>query len=191
MRAGESTQEKGAKIYCFMRSSGNDHTVSWNAAYAVIKRQGSGMFKTSPEHASVMITEAVVKDPGTSPTVASSLVICSAGRHNQPPPPPLETPHLSATAPTTPRATATEPSGVLTLALLAAVLLCGCQAKQSSKPGTAATPLVTSCLGNFQMDELQQMVERCDEAIDQTPDQADLHRDRSLVLTLLGDQAVP
>ena len=39
------------------------------------------------------------------------------------------------------------------------------------------------------MDKLQQMVERCDEAIDQTPDQADLHRDRSLVLTLLGDQA--
>ena len=39
------------------------------------------------------------------------------------------------------------------------------------------------------MDELQQMVERCDEAIEQTPDQADLHRDRALVLTLLGDQA--
>ena len=62
--AVQSTEEKGAKIYCFMRSSGNDHTVSWNAAYAVIKRQGSGMFKTSPEHASVMITEAVDKDPG-------------------------------------------------------------------------------------------------------------------------------
>ena len=42
--AGENTEEKGAKIYCFMRSSGNDHTVSWNAAYAVIKRQGSGVF---------------------------------------------------------------------------------------------------------------------------------------------------
>ena len=66
-QAAESTEEKGAKIYCFMRSSGNDHTVSWNAAYAVIKRQGSGMFKTSPEHASVMITEAVVKDPGNFP----------------------------------------------------------------------------------------------------------------------------
>ena len=65
--AGENTEEKGAKIYCFMRSSGNDHTVSWNAAYAVIKRQGSGVFKTSPEHASVMITEAVVKDPGNFP----------------------------------------------------------------------------------------------------------------------------
>ena len=65
--AVQSTEEKGAKIYCFMRSSGNDHTVSWNAAYAVIKRQGSGMFKTSPEHASVMITEAVVKDPGNFP----------------------------------------------------------------------------------------------------------------------------
>ena len=66
-QAIESTEEKGAKIYCFMRSSGNDHKVSWNAAYAVIKRQGSGMFKTSPEHASVMITEAVVKDPGNFP----------------------------------------------------------------------------------------------------------------------------
>ena len=65
--AVQSTEEKGAKIYCFMRSSGNDHTVSWNAAYAVIKRQGSGMFKTSPEHASVMITESVVKDPGNFP----------------------------------------------------------------------------------------------------------------------------
>ena len=67
VQAAESTEEKGAKIYCFMRSSGNDHTVSWNAAYALIKRQGSGMFKTSPEHASVMITEAVVKDPGNFP----------------------------------------------------------------------------------------------------------------------------
>ena len=65
--AGEVTEVKGAKIYCFMRSSGNDHSVSWNASYAVIKRQGNGMFKTSPEHASVMITEAVVKDPGNFP----------------------------------------------------------------------------------------------------------------------------
>ena len=38
------------------------------------------------------------------------------------------------------------------------------------------------------MDDLQMMVERCDEALEQTPDQADLHRDRALVLTLLGDQ---
>ena len=67
LQAAQATEEKGAKIYCYMRSSGNDHNVSWNAAYAVIKRQGSGMFKTSPEHASVMITEAVVKDPGNFP----------------------------------------------------------------------------------------------------------------------------
>ena len=65
--AGETTEEKGAKIYCFMRASGNNHSVSWNASYAVIKRQGNGMFKTSPEHASVMITEAVVQDPGNFP----------------------------------------------------------------------------------------------------------------------------
>ena len=67
LQAAEAGNEKGAKIYCFMRSSGNDHKVSWYAAYAVIKRQRSGLFKTSPEHASVMITEAVVQDPGNFP----------------------------------------------------------------------------------------------------------------------------
>jgi hypothetical protein len=64
VQAAGAGETKGAKIYCFMRSSGNDHEVSWKAAYAVIKRQRSGVFKTSPEHASVMITEAVVQDPG-------------------------------------------------------------------------------------------------------------------------------
>ncbi|MCB4428038.1 penicillin amidase [Synechococcus sp. MU1643] len=67
LQAAEPTEEKGAKIYCFLRSSGNDHEVSWKAAYAVIKRQRSGLFKTSPEHASVMITEGVVQDPGNFP----------------------------------------------------------------------------------------------------------------------------
>ena len=67
VQAAGAGEVKGAKIYCFMRSSGNDHEVSWNAAYAVIKRQRSGVFKTSPEHASVMITEAVVQDPGNFP----------------------------------------------------------------------------------------------------------------------------
>jgi hypothetical protein len=65
--AGSPEAVKGAKIYCFMRSSNNDHKVSWEAAYALIKRQKSGMFKTSPEHAAVMITEAVVEDPGSYP----------------------------------------------------------------------------------------------------------------------------
>lgn len=67
LQAAEATEEKGAKIYCYMRSSGNDHEVSWNAAYAVIKRQRRGLFKTSPEHASVMIMESVVNDPGNFP----------------------------------------------------------------------------------------------------------------------------
>ena len=65
--AGSRSKDQGAKVYCFMRSSGNNHDVSWKAAYALIKRQGRGLFKTSPEHASVMITEAVVKDPGQFP----------------------------------------------------------------------------------------------------------------------------
>jgi hypothetical protein len=50
-----------------MRSSGNSHDVSWTAAYALIKRQSASLFKTSPEHAAVMITEAVVNNPGSFP----------------------------------------------------------------------------------------------------------------------------
>jgi hypothetical protein len=58
---------KGAQVYCYMRSSGNSHDVSWTAAYALIKRQSASLFKTSPEHAAVMITEAVVNNPGSFP----------------------------------------------------------------------------------------------------------------------------
>ena len=73
--------------------------------------------------------------------------------------------------------------------LLAAVLMAGCQSKQPATPANPPTPLVSSCLGGFRMNDLELIVRRCDEAIDQTPDQADLHRDRALVLSLLGDQA--
>ena len=67
--------------------------------------------------------------------------------------------------------------------------MAGCQSKQPATPANTPTPLVSSCLSGFRMDDLELMVKRCDEAIEQTPDQADLHRDRALVLTLLGDQA--
>ena len=59
----QNTGNKGANIYCFMRSSGNEHEVSWKASYALMKRQTSSIFKTSPQHAAVMIIEAVVGDP--------------------------------------------------------------------------------------------------------------------------------
>ena len=71
--AGTPEAVKGAKIYCYMRSSNNDHEVSWEAADALIKRQKSGMFKTSPQHAAVMITEAVVEDPGSYPNCGQYL----------------------------------------------------------------------------------------------------------------------
>ncbi len=63
----EGAGPRGAQIYCFMRGSGNSHQVSWDAAYAVIKRQSDQLFKTSPEHAAVMITEAVVQYSGSFP----------------------------------------------------------------------------------------------------------------------------
>jgi hypothetical protein len=69
-RAADATATpggKGAQMYCFMRAAGNSHDVSWTAAYALIKRQSASMFKTSPEHAAVMITEAVVQNPGNFP----------------------------------------------------------------------------------------------------------------------------
>jgi len=65
--AGESPGAKGAQVYCFMRANGNDHEVSWSAAYALLKRQSASLFRTSPEHAAVMITEAVVQNPASFP----------------------------------------------------------------------------------------------------------------------------
>lgn len=73
MAVANETGKKGAKIYCFMRSNGNNHEVSWSAAYAVIKRQGGSLFKSSPEHASVMITEAVVEEPNGYPNCGQYL----------------------------------------------------------------------------------------------------------------------
>ena len=67
VEAASGDSKKGAQIYCYMRSNGNDHSVSFKASYAVIKRQSSGVFKTSPEHAAVMITETVVAEPGSYP----------------------------------------------------------------------------------------------------------------------------
>jgi hypothetical protein len=66
-QAASTPGAKGAQVYCFMRASGNDHQVSWDAAYAVIKRQSDRLFKTSPEHAAVMITETVVQNPDAYP----------------------------------------------------------------------------------------------------------------------------
>ena len=58
---------KGAQMYCFMRTNGNPHQVSWDAAYALMKRQSDKSFTTSPEDASVMIAEAVVQNPAKFP----------------------------------------------------------------------------------------------------------------------------
>tara|TARA_Y100001968_G_scaffold230176_1_gene212991 strand:- start:871 stop:1296 length:426 start_codon:yes stop_codon:yes gene_type:complete len=52
----------GADIYCVMRLGGNEHERSWKAAYTNIKKQRSGIFKTSPRQAANMIVEQVVAD---------------------------------------------------------------------------------------------------------------------------------
>ncbi len=52
----------GSDIYCKMRQSGIDHETSWTAAYENIKKQRTGIFKTSPKQAANMIIETVVSD---------------------------------------------------------------------------------------------------------------------------------
>ena len=83
--AESSAGAKGAQTYCFMRNNGNNHEVSWTAAYALIKRQSASLFKTSPEHAAVMITEAVVQNPGTFPDCGKYLgdLYASAAQEQQ------------------------------------------------------------------------------------------------------------
>ena len=71
-QAIDSPGAKAAQVYCFMRSNGNNHEVSWAAAYGVIK-QTTGVFKPPPERAAVMITEAVVDNPSTYPDCARYL----------------------------------------------------------------------------------------------------------------------
>ena len=95
VEAASADSKKGAQVYCYMRKNGNDHAVSFKASYALIKRQSSGVFKTSPEHAAVMITETVVEEPGSYPdcgrylgdlfggkTSGSSSTATSAGKSN-------------------------------------------------------------------------------------------------------------
>ncbi|WP_269614392.1 DUF6554 family protein [Prochlorococcus marinus] len=53
----------GADIYCFMRSGGNTHEPSWQAAYEFIKNKKQGLFKTSPKQAASLIVEEVVQNP--------------------------------------------------------------------------------------------------------------------------------
>jgi len=67
VEAASADSKKGAQVYCYLRSNGNRHAVSFEASYALIKRQSSGVFKTSPKHAAVMITETVVEEPGSYP----------------------------------------------------------------------------------------------------------------------------
>jgi hypothetical protein len=119
-----------------MRSSGNDHSVSWNAAYAVIKRQGGQLFKTSPEHASVMITEAVVQDPGNFPDCGRFLGDLFGGSPTKHPSHPLEqaAPAQQTLSPTgsTTSATATKPTRVAALVLSSLLIgLAGCQTQKA------------------------------------------------------------
>ncbi|TGG85838.1 MAG: penicillin amidase, partial [Aphanocapsa feldmannii 288cV] len=60
--ASLETGRKGASVYCSMRARGNPHEVSWTAAYERMKRQSTGLFKISPKHAAVVLTEAVIED---------------------------------------------------------------------------------------------------------------------------------
>ena len=51
---------QGVDIYCVMRTGGNDHDSSWEAAYQAIKSERGGLFKISPKQAATIIVQQVV-----------------------------------------------------------------------------------------------------------------------------------
>ncbi len=54
---------QAADIYCVMRTGGNDHASSWQAAYISLKNERGGLFKMSPRQAATIIVQQVVGDP--------------------------------------------------------------------------------------------------------------------------------
>ena len=61
--SAQANPVKGADIYCIMRSGGNDHNASWEAAYINVKNEKrEGFFKTSPKQAASVIVEQVIQN---------------------------------------------------------------------------------------------------------------------------------
>ena len=58
----KEANEKATLIYCFMRSQGNSHELSWNEAYEYLKRQRGGNFKLSKKAAVAMIIDGFVNN---------------------------------------------------------------------------------------------------------------------------------
>ncbi len=55
--------EKGAKIYCFMRKKGNTYEASWKAASSYIQRNQGISLKKSNKNVNDLIAESVIEKP--------------------------------------------------------------------------------------------------------------------------------
>ena len=54
---------KAAQTYCYMRSNGNYHDDSWNAAYEIYKRNSKNIYKVNPKEMASEVIEIVVHNP--------------------------------------------------------------------------------------------------------------------------------
>ena len=64
----------GAEIFCTMRSGGNDHESSWDAAYTYIKKQKGGLFKVSPMKQQHKLLKQLSEIKNPSPIVLNILI---------------------------------------------------------------------------------------------------------------------
>ena len=124
-----------------------------------------------------------------SPTVASSWVICSV----EPPVtlrrrPLIPTPQRRAisTIWAATIATGIDCSWLRSTFAAAALLLAGCQPVPTVQTSTSAAEAVGSCLERFEAESIDQSLQTCNKAISDSPDQPELLRDRSVLLTIAG-----
>ena len=146
------------------------------------------------EHASVMITEAVVKDPGTFPdcgqylgdlfggATTTPLQQALAALQQQPRPTPPSAAMVTPPAETS--VTATDHRWPPRLALgLGLLVISGCQGATAEGE---LEPVQQQLLGRPVLQQLVSSLDRCNASVEAFPDQPEPWRDRSLVQTLMG-----
>ena len=104
-------------------------------------------------------------------------------------PPPL-TPAFQRQAISTNRAativTGTDCRWIRSTIAAAALFLAGCQSEPTVQTSSSASKTVGSCLERFEAESIDQSLQTCNKAITDSPNQPELLRDRSVLLTIAG-----
>ena len=122
-------------------------------------------------------------------TVVSSSETCSEELPVMLQPPPL-TPAFQRQAISTNRAativTGTDCRWIRSTIAAAALFLAGCQSEPTVQTSSSPAKTVGSCLERFEAESIDQSLQTCNKAITDSPNQPELLRDRSVLLTIAG-----